>query len=219
MSSILKALEKVEESRRTGRNSNLGGFVAARVRRRVWVVPAGVLGGAVVAALATFAAMGGFPRDKASPPEVKAAAPRVLPAPPLPERTVILSPAGRQETGLRTPPGAGIAAGRKAGPKPAARPKGGGAGPATAGSPHPAAVPRSAPQETPAPAAAPARPALRVTGIAWQKDGEPSAAIDNGRPVQQGGVVDGFKVEEILPDKVRFSGGSGSLEVPLGGGE
>ena len=64
-----------------------------------------------------------------------------------------------------------------------------------------------------------ARPELRVTGIAWEKDSVANAALVNGQPVQQGSMVNGYKVVEILADKVRFSGDKGSLDVPLGGGE
>jgi general secretion pathway protein B len=60
---------------------------------------------------------------------------------------------------------------------------------------------------------------VRVTGIAWQKDGAASVAMVNGRPVQEGSVVDGYKVEQIYEDKVRFSGSKGSVLVPLGAGE
>jgi general secretion pathway protein B len=58
-----------------------------------------------------------------------------------------------------------------------------------------------------------------VTGIAWQNDSASSVAMVNGRPVQQGATVDGYKVEQIYEDKVRFSGANGRVEIPLGGGE
>jgi general secretion pathway protein B len=68
----------------------------------------------------------------------------------------------------------------------------------------------------PAPAATPAAAQPKVSGIAWQGNGESSFAVVNGRAVLQGGVVDGYKVTEIHPDRVRFSGSSGSFEVPMG---
>jgi general secretion pathway protein B len=63
------------------------------------------------------------------------------------------------------------------------------------------------------------RPALRVTGIAWEKDATSSVAMVNGHPVQKGATVDGYKVEQIYEDRVRFSDAGGRVEVPLGGGE
>jgi hypothetical protein len=67
-----------------------------------------------------------------------------------------------------------------------------------------------------APAATPAAAQPKVSGIAWQGNGESSFAVVNGRAVLQGGVVDGYKVTEIHPDRVKFSGSSGSFEVPMG---
>ena len=58
-----------------------------------------------------------------------------------------------------------------------------------------------------------------VTGIAWQNESSSNAAIINGRSVQAGGTVDGYKVEQILEDKVIFSGSGGKLEVPLSAGQ
>ena len=60
MSSILKALEKVDESQRTRRPAGTGGLPKARGRRPTWVIPVCTLGGAAIATLATYAIMGGF---------------------------------------------------------------------------------------------------------------------------------------------------------------
>src|SRR5689334_401042 len=59
MSSILKALEKVEQAQNAKRGGP-SGLVKSRQRRPVWVLPVGVIGGAVVASVITFAVMGGF---------------------------------------------------------------------------------------------------------------------------------------------------------------
>jgi general secretion pathway protein B len=69
---------------------------------------------------------------------------------------------------------------------------------------------------TPPPADAPALPELRVTGIAWQKESADSLAMINGRAIAEGGTVDGAKVVKIFPERVRFSIGDRSFEVPLG---
>jgi general secretion pathway protein B len=60
---------------------------------------------------------------------------------------------------------------------------------------------------------------IRVTGIAWQNDSQSSFAMVNGRPVRQGAVVDGYKVEQIFEDSVKFSGSKGPVTIPLGASE
>jgi general secretion pathway protein B len=57
---------------------------------------------------------------------------------------------------------------------------------------------------------------LKVSGIAWQKESTSRLAVVNGVPVSQGAVVVGAKIEEILPDRVRFTRDSRSFEVFLG---
>ena len=68
----------------------------------------------------------------------------------------------------------------------------------------------------PAPPAESAEPAFSVSGIAWNKDSADRLAIINGQPLTTGSAVGGAVVEEILPDRVRFSRGGGSFEVHLG---
>jgi len=282
MSSILKALEKVEESQ-SRRSGGAGGFVRRRDRRPLWLLPAGVLGGAAVACLATFAAMGGFSRHAAPAapaPEQTAVAPVSVaqpPALPAPARASV-SPAGAK-TASSAPAqgkdhGTPALAASKGAPAPAhgaqvksvsvaAHPVAKASPPAPAGKAkqehkqeqkhtakaessrgkHRPQLPEARPtashplaEKTPPVLAAPAKAApapvavakaaaenppvqMRVTGIAWQKDGASSVAMVNGRPVQQGSVVDGYKVEQIYEDKVRLSGSKGSLLVPLGAGE
>jgi general secretion pathway protein B len=253
MSSILKALEKVEESQSSRRNVGAGNLVRGRERRPAWVMPAGVLGGAAVAALVTFAAMGGFSSHGTAPVSQtaqtaaaeKSAPVVVAPLYPLVETPIV-------------PPAEPVSVEPKKEPEQAVEveapiPKVSNHSPQTAArrskAPvvaipvvRPLPVPRQVPvarqvqtqptpvqaapvNTTPIPVAAPevpperARPEVRVTGIAWQKDSASSAAIVNGRSVQQGSMVEGYKVEQIFEDRVRFSGKSGSLEVPLGGGE
>ena len=59
-------------------------------------------------------------------------------------------------------------------------------------------------------------PNLKLTGIAWQKDSASRLAVVNGSAVSQGSMIDGVKIEEILPDKVRFSVGQRNFEISLG---
>lgn len=65
----------------------------------------------------------------------------------------------------------------------------------------------------PAPAAEPEQ--LRVSGIVYQDDPEGRIAVVNDLPVMQGTPVAGAVVEEILPDRVRFSRDGHSFEVLL----
>jgi hypothetical protein len=68
---------------------------------------------------------------------------------------------------------------------------------------------------SPAPAAT-ATPKITVTGIAYNKEAAERLAVINGVPVGEGKSVSGVKVEEIMPDKVRFSSGQKSFEVQVG---
>ena len=271
MSSILKALEKVEESQ--ARRSGGGGFVKGRERRPLWVLPVGIVGGAAVAALATFAAMGGFshhakreqvataapvagpvepaaaPRPEASSAPATALAAQNMAAPQVVAEKVTANPvtgvnakhdsatALSAAKALPTSAAAHKAKQKKAKASPVAKALP--AAPAAKGrhaavqakESHGAAV-RSVPLKSAqqpavvmvAPAAAPKvaaerAPEMKVTGIAWQKDSASSVAMVNGRPMQQGNTVDGYKVERIFEDKVRLSGGKGSIDVPLSAAE
>jgi general secretion pathway protein B len=245
MSSILKALEKVEESQSTRRGGGASGFKKARERRRAWLLPAGVLGGAAVAALVTFAAMGGFSRS-GTPVSALQEAAKTAPVVVSPVTPVTGMPATQPEQPLSSARVAVVVPNPKAAPASSAkRPADLAAKPGrvSAAAVALARVPaRTSQQRASAPSDATAvqtssvpathyieptaqvvhekpRPEIRVTGIAWQKDSASSAAIVNGRSVVQGGIVDGYKVEEILEDKVRFSGNSGKLDVALGAGE
>ena len=216
MSSILKALEKVEGTHGSRRSVGASGLGGPHVPRPAWVLPAGVFGGAAVAALLTFAAMGGFNRSVVSPQQAKAVvkpvspvalpvAPRIVthtakPAPNPPIIPVVSAAA----LNIKTSTGSKV---HTPNPRPVKTVK-------VARS---TSVPTSPVIQSVAPQRM--RPEIRVTGIAWQKESASSAAIVNGTPVEPGGMVDGYKVEEIFQDKVRFSHSNATLDVPLGGGE
>jgi general secretion pathway protein B len=59
------------------------------------------------------------------------------------------------------------------------------------------------------------KPRLKISGIAWQQDSASRIAVINGAAVSEGGNVDGAKVEQIFPDKVRFSQGGKAFEISL----
>jgi general secretion pathway protein B len=66
------------------------------------------------------------------------------------------------------------------------------------------------------PVSHPATPTIKVNGIAYQDGRADSVAVVNGTSVSKGSVIDGAKVEEIQMDRVRFSYGSEKFEVNLG---
>jgi general secretion pathway protein B len=69
-----------------------------------------------------------------------------------------------------------------------------------------------------APPAAPAKriPTLRVDGIAYHFGSADSLAVVNGNTVYVGAIVEGVKVEEIGKDRIRFNFEGERFEVPLG---
>lgn len=259
MSSILKALEKVDESQNPRRPAGAGGLPRGRERRPAWLIPAWALGGAAVATLVTYAIMGGFSRHAAPVAQpvgdkiansAPVAAASSKPVPVAPAAPV----AGQQEPAKKAESVANAAAKPVAKPavtsmaKPfakAAKPVSNAAKPVSKGAAKPvvkasrlpaAAVAQPA-AARPAVSAAPAvatpapavvhdeaaaqkpRPEIRVSGIAWQNSSESSFVMVNGRPMRQGGVVDGYKIEQIYEDSVKFSGSNGTIVVPLGAGD
>ena len=68
----------------------------------------------------------------------------------------------------------------------------------------------------PPPYSATGTPKIMVSGIAYNKDAPDRLAVINGAPAGEGKTVNGVTVEEIMPDKVRFSYGQKSFEVPVG---
>ncbi len=224
MSSILEALKKLEDEK-AGRRSGTGN-IAAKVakpgrrpgQRPRWLLPTGMAVVAAAAALCTYILMGGFstrinsvqPAQQTptqQPQQLQqlqqlqqpqqAAAPAFAPAP-LP----VSPPVTVRNRALRTSPSS-----------PFARPA-----PVTvAPPPQPVEPPKTEKSTAPfVPAAESGPPALKVTGIGWQKGNADRLAIVNGRAVSEGAVVEGARVEEIFPDRVRFSFNDKTFEIPLG---
>jgi len=136
MSSILKALEKAEESKSPRRMAGDGGLIRSRTTRPVWVMPVAVLCGAGAAALVTFAAMGGFSRHTATAPAPVAVA-KVTPGAVAPASPVLETPAAPPVPAAVARPGAPVGA-----------PQAPGASSVTLA--HPYAAPVSKPRSTPA---------------------------------------------------------------------
>ena len=115
MSSILKALEKAEESNSTKRQPGESNLIRSRRSRPTWVLPAAVLCGACAATLVTFAAMGGFSRrapaapapvpvTKADPVLVVPLKPVIETPAPVPRQTAPVTPAGAPSLNPRAVP-------------------------------------------------------------------------------------------------------------------
>lgn len=75
-------------------------------------------------------------------------------------------------------------------------------------------------QKAPVPAARATTPAmtpsLKVNGIAFQDESADRVAIVNGISVSNGSLIEGAKVEDIQKDRVRFSYGGEKFDVALG---
>jgi len=83
--------------------------------------------------------------------------------------------------------------------------EGKGIAPETARKPTGDAQPRSA--TTP--------PSLKLTAIVWYEEPSRRFAFINGMVTYEGGVIEGVKVVEIFPDRVRFLHNSQQFEIPL----
>lgn len=59
-------------------------------------------------------------------------------------------------------------------------------------------------------------PRLTLSGIAWNKDSAERLAIINGQPASTGSHIGGAVVEEILPDRVRLSSKGKVFELSIG---
>ncbi len=59
-------------------------------------------------------------------------------------------------------------------------------------------------------------PSIRVNGIAFQDDGSEAVAMVNGEPHSRGGIIAGVIVEEIYKNRVKFNYNGEVFEVLLG---
>jgi general secretion pathway protein B len=238
MSSILKALKKLEEEKTARRNGSTD--IARGILRNIpgqnmktrWMLPVLVAGSALAAALLTYFLTGGhsLPGREAVPSTsrratseidekkapVQAPAPAVTAtAPSAPDKPVVATTANsaKKKQTIRA-----VTA-----PLPGKRP---------VRLPDNKAAARMSPEEQlPEPnngmlqknAAESARPpdvhsppALRVSGIAWNIDSSERLAVVNGMPVTEGTTIEGARVEEIMKDKVRFSFEKKTFDVAVG---
>jgi general secretion pathway protein B len=235
MSSILKALKRIEQQKmvRKGTDHDIAWIVRGEdfrpEKKRQWPIFVSLMAVALVAVLSTYWFMGGFQgaaRDSLSRPEEELRSSSSIPpvtvsAPPQPSRadtppvstpdTATVPPAVANrpaEKVIRRPTEeVSLKSGLQGGEKPAiAPPRVPQSQAALPPRPEPAPVPQ-APKSS--------LPALTVTGIAWEKDSPVHLAIVNGTSVVEGSLVNGAKVEKILPDRVRFTFENRSFDVPL----
>ena len=236
MSSILKALKKLEEEKTVRRDRPVDvarGIlrVTPEARKSGWVLPVSVTGAAVAAALLTFVAVGG--RTSPDGETVPVSSPQVTadsattrhraPEPVLSSKSgpgedkividVAPESAGKMKRVLPSAPVLAY-------PRPSQRP------PAAAKKSSSSAevlAPERADRELPVNVEVPPQPLsdrplpmLKVSGIAWQKGSSDRFAVVNGMSVTEGTTVDGARVEEIFLDKVRFSFQKKIFDVAVG---
>ncbi len=226
MSSILEALKKLEDEKTARLNGagNIAGKVVKsgrRPRQRPgWLLPAGMACAAATAAAATYMLMDVYsigkgpahppapaplsrPQSVATPPGAPVQPVQTITAPPVAPEPAPDLPHAAIHDKIVTSPSSQVV--RKKG------------------------MVNMTPQRQikepvkdekhvipPQPAALPDLPRLKVTGIGWQKDGVDRVAVVNGRAVYEGAVIEGAKVQEIFPDRVRFSFADRTFDVPLG---
>jgi general secretion pathway protein B len=239
MSSILKALKKLEEEKTSGRsgNADIARAILLGTPRRTgkagWVLPVSVAGAAFAAALLTYLLTVGAPSRNREVPHVVST------------ETAPEANDGAENLETSAPTSSPRDSYREDGPATVNAPK----SPVNRGERIPGTTPASghrpsssgtkSPDEAPIVAEKPSRehavstpptytaqtvqppqvrslPTLKVSGIAWQKDGANRLAVINGLPVTEGMTVEGARVEEIFQDKVRFSFERRTFDVAVG---
>ena len=199
-------------------------------RPSAWRLPLAMVAVAAAAVFVTYAVMGGFgvrpgPEQATTSHQATVTLPQA-PAPTevAPAAVPANAPSPSRSPVLRTPsrtPAPAAPAVRNASPPavtpPAPREKAEQQVPQLPSEPVQSEPQRAA--AAPVPATTPAEtslPLLKVAGIAWQKDAASRVAMVNGAAVTTGGRVSGARVEDILPDRVRFSFDGKNFDVPLG---
>lgn len=76
--------------------------------------------------------------------------------------------------------------------------------------------PEPAAKSAPLPAGLAPKSTLTLSGIAWNKDSADRLAIINGQPTATGATLNGAVVEEILQDRVKLSHNGRTIELLIG---
>jgi general secretion pathway protein B len=239
MSSILKALKKLEEEKTSGRNGNadIARAILMGTPRRAgksgWVLPVSVTGAAFAAALLTYLLTGGAPSGNSEVSQVvsKDTATKVndgaenmeTSAPTSNSRetfrrvapVTVNVPKSPVDIGARRP--GTTATSRNRPPTPWTKsPDGAPSVTEKLARENTASTPLTNTAETVKTPQLRSLPTLKVSGIAWQKDGANRLAVVNGLSVTEGMTVEGARVEEIFQDKVRFSFEKRTFDVIVG---
>lgn len=218
MSSILKALKKVENEHKHRVPANLR--IDTDILRpgdspRFSIVTVSLAAaflficGSTVTYLYLKGAGTSGPSRQSAPPASDSATPQALPAvPPAPQQIGTDDKAAalrrEQQKPSAAPP-------RSPGKAPSEKRHGIPAGTAQAG-----ASSQTVPSSTVTPAETGIAPGVRVNGIAFQAGGIDSLAVVNGVSVSNGSIIGGARVEEIQKDRVRFVYAGKRFEVMLG---
>ena len=224
MSSILKALKKLEEEKvlhEEAAGINLSREILRQnsgtrnLRRWLWLL--GSAAAVVIILLSAALLRRPAPNDAVKSGEPAAIAP--LPAlPPLPATQLPVSPPAAGRSVETSPPVTQLKpAPQNLGQQAETPLRKEAAPPAATATPAAAA-----PQAEPGVKAAPMRPpaaselTLSLSGIAWNKDSADRLAIINGQPTAIGATVNGVVIEEILQDRVKLSHKGKSFELLIG---
>jgi general secretion pathway protein B len=240
MSSILKALKKLEQEKavRRGGNADIARGILRKVakdkKKPRWLFPVSVAGAALVASLFTLVIMAVFQHSRRTAETITRSQDTVksplVPAQglsvPLTESSKelnqngnpaeqVVSKAGRivkTPVSIKSP----LTRIRPVGPLPEAASETPSL-PEDAPSPPKAQEPAVKAVQLVKPSVGHSLPSLTVSGIAWQKDSTDRVAVVNGTSVSEGVMVEGARVEEIFQDRVRFSFDKQTFDISLGG--
>ena len=87
--------------------------------------------------------------------------------------------------------------------------------PLTVSRPRPAKAAVNKDLDTPEDSSPGSVPNLRVSGIVWQEERSARRAFVNGTIAAEGSVINGARVVEIYPARIRFSQGGKTFDIPL----
>jgi general secretion pathway protein B len=219
MSLILDALKKLDREKSSRRNGTANiAFEILRAdpphpAKRILRYSAAVSITAVATAFITYAVIAGFGiLSKSSPPAtVSTPAPSQQVASALPSR----EPVGNSRDEMsRVPAKIRDSAESK---EPVTPPSGKKAG-RDIFTKEPDAVPAiiRKPAEPAPRVSAAAPPSLKLSGIIWQEEPSERRAMINGTIATEGSIIEGVKVVEIYPTRVRFSHNGRPFEISLG---
>jgi len=229
MSSILKALQKLEKDKETRKTKEPDISTAIkmsslhRVKQKVWAIPVIVISVATLSILVTFSLMGGFSSKKQSiiqtvqqplnPQQSPAMSPESTPPPLATESNIpaiqshVTNPSTENKIGEITSPASALKL------------------PTPILTPLPTASERLTIESPPSKTFTPItenfsevplnKQRFKISGIAWQSDNASRIAVINGVSVSEGSNIEGVKIEQIFPDKVKFLNNGKSFEIYL----